>query len=426
MSNPWFAPQSWATGNARGFTPPPESNPDVLKTIYAQPAQFAGVLGQNYGSYAQGLAGLGNSMANAYGMYGAGLMNVATARANEASARYGANAMAEAARQAGVANIGSAALGAFGGASNAALAAWGANQQAYNNAAASMHNANQQGMSQYGQSRNAALGGLGNAYAGVGRAQAASDALANFSFGGDMGGGMGGGFSATGPSGSIASGSFGGGGGGGGGFGFSGSGSRSSRSGGGMDGALAGLGSLRDSLMAGDITDSLNRGADAGRAQLDTQHYSSRAMPSQMLGQTLSGLMQLSGPAYAQSGRGMDQFYANTQMNERPYEGILDRLTAGYGNASNQLGGVQRDLSGGFGAANSGVRDLWQQSFGRNPVFQTPAEREIAARQGRMESQRSRDAEALERFDRLSRDPLSPYRDYYARRAAAHRSMMGA
>lgn len=350
----------------------------ALKTLYEQPAQFAGVYGQNFGNYSQGMAGLGNSMANAYGMYGAGLGNVATARANEASARYGANAMAEAARQAGLANIGSAALGAFGGASNSALAAWAANQQAYNNAAASMHNANQQGMSQYGQSRNQALGQLGNAYAGVGRAQAASDALSNFSFGGDFGGGGGNSFRALGPSGEIASGSFGPGHqaslnpAGGGGFSFSGSGSRSS--GDGMGGALSGLGGLQGNLMAGDITGSLDRGADAGRRQLDDQHYSSREMPSQMLGQTLSGLMQLGAPAYGQSARGMDQFYANTQMDERPYQGIMDRLSSGYGSVSGQLGGVQRDLTGGYNAANQNVGGLWNTSLGRQPVFRSPLE----------------------------------------------------
>ena len=341
----------------------------VLKSLYEQPAQFADVYGQNFGNYAQGMAGLGNAYANAFGAYGMGLGSMATARANEASARYGANAMAEAARQAGAANIGSAALGAFGGASNSALAAWAANQQAYNNAAASMHNANQQGLSQYGQSRNAALGSLGGAYAGLGKAQMASDALSNFSFGGDMGGGMGGGFSATGPSGSIASGSYGS---GGGGSGFAGGGSRSG--GGGMGGALSGLGGLQGNLMASDIVDSLNRGADAGRKQLDDQHYSSREMPSQMLGQTLSGLMTLGRDAYGQSSRGMDQFYANTQMDERPYQSMLDRLSSGYGTVGGQLGGVQRDMTGGYNAANQNVGDMWSGSLGRLPVFRSPLE----------------------------------------------------
>jgi hypothetical protein len=385
----------------------------VFQSLYEQPGQFATAFGNVAQGYMQGLGGLGQATANAYGAYGAGLGSVATARANEAGARYGANALAEAARQAGVSNIGSAALGAFGGASNSALAAWAANQQAYNNAAASMHNANQQGMSQYGQSRNAALGNLGNAYAGIGRAQLASNALSNFSFDGSMGGGS---FNAAGPGGPVASGSYGA----GGGFNFSGGGSRSG-GGGEADGALARLGGLRGDLMAGDITGSLDRGADAGRRQLDTQHYSSREMPSQMLGQMLSGLMQLSGPAYAQSGRGMDQFYANTQMDERPYQGILDRLTSGYGSASSQLGGLRSDMRSGFGSANSNIQRMWDNSLGRLPEFQTPAQREIAARQGREEQQRSRDAAQLARFTRLANDPMNRYRDYFARRVAALR-----
>lgn len=389
----------------------------IFQTLYQQPGQFADAFGQVANGYMQGLGGLGQSMANAYGAYGAGLGSVATARANEAGARYGANAMAEAARQAGLANVGAAALGAYGSASNAALGAWGANQQAYNNAAATMHAANQQGLSQYGQSQNNALGGLGNAYAGLGRAQMASDALANFSFGG--GGSGGGGFRATGPNGPVASGSY-----GGNGFSFSGSGSRSGGSY--PSQAMGGLDSLRDSITGNPMGGMLMSEAAAGRQQLDNQHYSSREMPSQMLGQTLSGLMQLSAPAYSQSSRGMDQFYANTQMDERPYQGILDRLTSGYGSASSQLGTVQSDMRSGFGSANANISRMWDKSLGRLPEFQTPAQREIAAREGRMEQQRSRDLELLARFDRNARNPLSPYSSYYARRADALRGMMGA
>lgn len=389
----------------------------IFQALYQQPGQFANAYGNVAQGYMQGLGGLGQSMANAYGAYGMGLGSVATARANEAGARYGANAMAEAARQAGLANVGSAALGAYGSASNAALGAWGANQQAYNNAAATMHAANQQGLSQYGQSQNNALGGLGNAYAGLGRAQMASDALANFSFGG--GGGGGGGFRATGPNGPVASGSY-----GGNGFSFSGSGSRSGGSY--PSQAMAGLDSLRGFITGNPMGGMLMSEAAAGRAQLDGQHPSSREMPSQMLGQTLSGLMQLSAPAYKQSSAGMDQFYANTQMDERPYQGILDRLTSGYGSASRQLGGLRSDMRSGFDSANANIGGMWNQSLGRLPEFQTPAQREIAAREGRLERQKSRDIERLARFESNARNPLSPYSSYYSRQADALRKRMGA
>lgn len=375
----------------------------IFQTLYQQPGVFAGALSNNYGSMAGGMAQTGKSFSDAFGAYSAGLGSMATARANENAARYGANAMAEAARQGALANLGGSALGAYGSAANSALNAWAANQQAYNRSAADMHMANQQALGNVGVSRNAALGGIG-------RAQLGADALANMNF--SMSGGDGS-FGATGTTGPIAGGSYGNG------FQLSGSGSRSSGS------ALAGLGGAQDAIMSPDVLDRIDRGSQAGRDQLDGQHYSSREMPSQMLGQTLSGLMTLGAPAYEQVGRGMNQFYANTQPNERPYESMLAALTSGYGRAGSQIGGVQRDLTSGFGKANAGINNLWQQSLGKSPEFQTPAEREIAARQGRLEAQKSRDIERLSRFERLSRDPLSPYRSHYERKAAAMRSRMG-
>lgn len=362
-----FPPQmDWGQSMQRGM----ESGSPAYGQLFAQPANFANVLGGNFGNMAQGMAGLGNSYSNAYGAYGAGLGSIANARANEASARYGANAMAEAARQAGVGNIGSAALGAYGSAANSALAAWAANQQAYNRSAADMHSANQQGLSQYGQSRNAALGNLGNAYGSLGKAQTAANAMSNINlsgnFGGVGGGGSGGGFAATGPGGPIASGTYGGAGGGGvggGGFSLTGSSNRSSSSMGAPE-AYGGLTSLQQNLMAGDVLRGLNYNADAGREQLDRQHYTSRGMPSQMLDQTLGGLLRLGGDAYKGSSRGMDQFYANTQMDERPYQSALDRLTGGYRDVSRNLGGLRGDMRSAYNASNEAVRRLYDDSIG--------------------------------------------------------------
>lgn len=79
-----------------------------------------------------------------------------------------ANSNAEAARQAAVGNIGSAALGSWGSGLNAALGAYGLQQQAYNLAMGQAANANQGEVSSLGQSRNNALSGLGNAYAALG------------------------------------------------------------------------------------------------------------------------------------------------------------------------------------------------------------------------------------------------------------------
>lgn len=455
----------------------PETNPAVLSTIYNQPSGFANVLGSNYGNYAQGLSGLGHDYAGAYGAYSSGLGNIAGAkggvdaakaaaagqigtgvmnayagmgtaaanafggygsalaslynsRANEASARYGATALAEAARQGGLASLGSAALGAYGSASNAALAAWAANQQAYNDAAAREATANQQGISQYGQSKNMALGSMAGGYGEIGKASIASNVLGNMSFnfggnGGGVGGGSGGGngFRATGPNGSIASGTYGSGGGSGGGISFpalNGSGSstisKSSYPVQNSGGALSGLSDAQNNIMDPLVPRMLAAEAQAGREQLDTQHYSSRGMPAAMQANTLGGLMAMlngQGGAYSQLNNGMNQFYANNRFSERPYReaagtlsgaygdfrnsfapamaaipgigagligqigsqgsdfytGAQNDLARGYGQTGSQLDRLSSGLAGGYGTANAGVRGLYDNSIGSLPMW---------------------------------------------------------
>jgi hypothetical protein len=395
-------------------------SPQGQAGYFAAPGQFAEVLGGNYGNYVGGMAQTGKNYTDAFGAYNMGLGNMATARANERSNMYGANAMAEAARQGALSNIGTAALGAYGSASNGALAAWAANQQAYNRSAADMHTANQQAMGNVGVSRNQALGGLGAAYGGIGRAEIGANALSNLTASGYFGGGGGGGgFSATGPGGPLASGSYGGGGGGGGG-GFSLSGSRSSSSGGGgSGGALAGLGDLRRSVMDPDIPNRIDSASQAGRNQLDAQHYSSRNMPSEMLGQTLQGLMTLGSPAYKASGAGMDQFYQANQFDERPYESMRGDLNRGYATVGNQIRGVQRGIEGGYATANQQVNDLWDRSLGAqyDPVTRARRGREAEVLQ---RGYRQEDADSAAR-DRAARDQA--YQD--ARRRSDSRLLDG-
>lgn len=376
-------------------------NQPSKSALYQQPAQFAGVLGQNYGNYAGGLASVGKNYADAWGAYNAGLGSVANANANENSARYGANAMAEAARQGALANLGTAAFGAYGSAANNALAAWGANQQAYNQAAAAMHNSNQQALANYGASRNNALGALGGAYGGIGKAQIGANALANLNMTMSDGGfGGGNGFSATGADGNVASGSYGAGGTGG--FGLNLSANRSSNSSGMSPGpALAGLDRLQSNLMDSDPFDRIDRGAQAGRDQIDAQHYSSRGMPSQMLDQTLGGLLTLGGPAYGGVSAGMDQYYKNTQPNPGMYRDILGRMRQGYNTASGQIRGVQNDLGSGYATANQQVNSMWDRSLGALDEFTTPAQREIRAREG---AQEQRKTQALNEYQRLMDD----------------------
>jgi hypothetical protein len=150
-------------------------------------------------------------------------------------------------------------------------------------------------------------------------------------------------------------------------------------------------------------------------------------MPSQMLGQTLSGLMTLQAPAYGQSAAGMDQFYANTQPNERAYESMLGQLGGGFNQVGRQIGGVQRDLGGGFNTANQGVRGMWDDSLGRLPEFMTPAQREVASRGGVQERQRSRDLSRLDRLTRMAQSPnvSAGRQNWYASAADRVRRSLG-
>lgn len=346
----------------------------MQSTLYAQPANFANVYGNMYGAYAGGLGNLANAMSNERGNL------------------YGANAMAEAARQGALGNIASAGLGAYGSASNAAMNAWAQNQNAYNQSLAGMQMANQGALGNVGVSRNNALGGLGAAYGQLGRAEAGAQALG--SLGGMLGGSGGGGsFNAYGTSGPIASGQYGGGmsgGGGGGGYG-----------GGGTSSALSGLAGLRQDLMSPDITNALQSGNSDAMNRLDNQHYSSRGMPSQMLGQSLSGLMALSAQNAGSIGAGMDQFYGNQT---RAGDQFMD-----------YMGGLRGDMASGFDQGGRQVQGMWDASLGKT-AFQTPAERLAQEREAQLMQRDYRRDDDLSRYRNIladpGREPLSPNATY--------------
>lgn len=254
---------------------------------------------------AQQNAARAQAEANRYGSYVSGLGNIATALGNAEGGRSASLGTAEAARQVGLGNISSAALGAFGNASNNAMAAWAANQTAYNKAASDMHSANQQGMSMLGGTRNSALSGLGSSYADMAGRIAGANAIGNLSF--NMSGD---GFSASGNA------------------------SKSNTTGSGLgdvgDRGFGGLDSLRNSLMTNDIVNNVRATEEAGRRQLDDQHYSSRFMPSMMMGDALSGLTGLANEGYHQSATGMNQFYANSPLvNARQYQSLIDQMSMG-------------------------------------------------------------------------------------------------
>jgi hypothetical protein len=366
--------QAMAQGQAASNVPGAQAN--ILSTIYSQPAQFAGNIGNMYGAaanaaqaaygsqanatagayggYAGGLGGLGVGLGNAYGAYAGGLGNTATAMANERSNFYGANAMAEAARQGSAGQMGAAALGAYGSTANSAMNAWGQNQTSYNKAMSDMSAANQMALSNYGVGRSGALAQLGDSYAGAGKGFAGAEAIGNLdlSAGYGSGSGGGGGFAATGPDGQIASGGYGS---PTGGDGFFLNAKRSSDgSGSGQFAAptFGGLDRLQSNLMSRDLPDAMSGNYLTGMDALNLQQYTSRNQPSQMLGQSLDGLMQLGAQGYGASASGMDQFYAtqNNPRNRADYTSVLDGLATGFRDTGSQM----RDLGGQMG---SGYRD---------------------------------------------------------------------
>jgi hypothetical protein len=270
-----------------------QAQASLLGALYSQPGQFAGAAGQAFGGMAQGLG------------------NVAGAMADERTGWYGANAMAEAARQNAASNIGAGALSAFGGASNNAMQAWAANQAAYQKSEADIQAANQMARSQYATGRNNNLAAL--AGAGV---------LSGMNAPGS-------GFSATGVSGPISSGSFGG----------------SSSPG----GSMSFLNTLRRDILSGD--GGISAQADSGRDQLDSAYYSSRYAPQQMLSQTLGGLHSLAGRGLGASQMGMNQFYAtqNNPANRAQFGGVLNQLNSGYSGALGQMNKYGQMMQGAMG-----------------------------------------------------------------------------
>lgn len=137
----------------------------------------------------------------------------------------------------------------------------------------------------------------------------------------------------------------------------------------GIGGALSGLAGLQSGINSSADRDAI---VNSSQRQLDGLRQSNegyidpvtgryvaggREIPSMMLGQTLGGLLTLGGQGYANSNRGMDQYYANANAvaASNPYRSVVDNLTAGYLDNAGRLGGYRSDLGYGFGAANANV-----------------------------------------------------------------------
>lgn len=332
----------------------------AMGQAFQQPGQFANAFANLNNTYGNAYGGYAGGMGNAYGSYATGLGNLATAAAYERSNLYGSQAMAEAARMGALGNIGSAGLGAYGSASNAALNAWAQNQSAYNQAAAGMHMANQSGLSNYGAANAAAQGNAAaasaaaagqvgaaraNAMGQIGRAQVAGNALAGLG----LGGGGGGSFLAGGVEGPIGSGS------------FSGLGIPPVRGGGSpmltesdvFGGAYGGGGGV--DINDPGIVAGLQDNARAGRRQIDDQHYSSRNMPSDMMGQSLSGLLALTQQSQGAIGAGMNQFYGTQQ---RAADQAMRQFNATRGALGSGFGEVTQGLERGFGSVGDMTRNM--------------------------------------------------------------------
>jgi len=330
-------------------------------------AQTFGYLGQGlqglgnasasaYGAMGQGLGNLGSSYAGAFNGYANALGGVGQAMASDRAGFYNANSTAEAARQVALGNIGTAALGSYGQAANSALGAWAQNQQAYNQALAGLGGSNQNALAQAAASRNQALGAMGQSYSDLGGRLGASSVLGNMNLGFNSVGAGSDRFNAAGPNGQIASGTYGGGDGGG----FAARVSDTSQLADMGAPAYGGLSRLQDNLMSSDITGSMNANYADSMNRLAAQHYSSRQMPSQMLGQTLSGLLTMGRDAYGQIRGGMNQYYdtQNNPANRADYASLLSGLSQGLQGASDNIGSAQRDLVRGYGDFSSGLSSL--------------------------------------------------------------------
>lgn len=400
----------------------------VLGNLYGTLGGNLGALANAQSNESVGLANayggmqgsIANAIANAYGGYSSGLGGVANAMASEAGNRYNSNAMAEAARQAGLANVGSAALGAWGSAAGSALGAYGAAEAAYqnargntatanqsavgglgaanqaalaglgssrSNAAGQLGASNQQAISNIASSRNSALANLGSSYAGAGQGLGSTAMLGDIdlNFGGYDQIGPGG-FSASGPDGQIASGAYSGTYSPGGmsfsanvGQGDNGFASVADRTFEGLGGLAsqidnqAGYGELSRSLAGSQAAieddrayDELSRGLGISLAALQPGLDSVSSGPdysflSDTLNSTLSGLSSLSGGAYSSSDSGMDQFYRNQQA-PTDYLPLLDRLDSSYRTA---VDSASRGGRTGFSRSNyGGFRDDLVEGLG--------------------------------------------------------------
>lgn len=353
------------------------------------PAQFGknladmyGSFNQGYGSYNQALQGLGNSYAQNYAAMAGGIGNVANALGNtwnNAQANNQATSAAEAARQAAVSNLGTAAMANYGNVAGQGLQAWAQNQRGYQDNLAKMSGDNQAAVSQLGVGRYNALAGLGKSGAVLGVGQSVASAIP----------GLANAFGTNPTNVSIPSA----------GQGYS---------------MLEGL---RGDINDGRELDSLNRNFTTSRDALTSDQTIAREAPRTMVRDAFGDLMAFNRMNLDESSRGMNQFYDEYRRtlgtNNRPGQPIptgslLDALAGGYSDSANRIGTVQGDINAGFGDAKNtytqstgGVNDLFNRTIGNMGLF-------------RNTMQTQQDQWALDDARKSRADAQRPFRGYAA------------
>ena len=335
----------------------------VGSQIAGAPGQFGQTLGgmydsynKGYGTYNQGLANLGNNYAQNYAALAGGMGQLANALGNtwnNAQANNQAASAAEAARQAAVSNLGTAAMANYGNVAGQGLQAWAQNQNGYQRALADMNVGNQNAVSQLGVGRYNALSGLGKAGAAMQVGRDVSSALPGLTG------------TATGGSPAYSSGQWG-------------------TEGYGM------LDGLRGDINNGAELSALNKNYSAGMDSLNYDQDLARNMPRTMVGDAYGALMDFNQLNLGASRQGMDQFYdfarsspANTIRpgQEIPTGSLLEALAGGYSDSARRIGGIRDDMNSGwadnkniYDSSVSGVNDLFDRSIGNTGAFRNQAQ----------------------------------------------------
>jgi hypothetical protein len=311
------------------------------------PAQFGQTKGQmydsfqkGYGTYNQGLQGLGQSYAQNYAAMAGGIGGIANALGNtwnNAQSQNQANSAAAAAQQAAISNLGTAAMANYGNVAGAGMQAWAQNQNGYQRSLADMNVGNQNAMSQLGIGRYNALAGLGKSGAAMQVGRDVSAAIPS------LGGGQ--------ASGATT-----------GGEGFS---------------MLEGL---RGDINNGAELSALNNNYYSGLDSLNAEQAIARNTPRDMVSDAYRSMMDFNRMNLGASQQGMNQFYDNAaRFNDpsRPGQSIptgslLEALAGGYSDSAGRIGGVQKDMNSGFvdakgvyKTASDDLNDLFNRSVGK-------------------------------------------------------------